>query len=106
MMNRPEELMGVYGYFAPDGRARIGFSRHVYATKKRLDFELKLNACSYKTLQQLYNECGALEFKLLDTYKPSADEADIVIDAHLKALLLKWEKQLGTCAQILQMPIL
>ncbi|MBQ3552740.1 MAG: hypothetical protein IJA35_06315 [Clostridia bacterium] len=105
-MNKPQELMGVYGYFAPDARVAIGFSRHVYATKKRLDFELKLNACSYKMLQQLYNECGTLEFKLLETYKPSADESDIVIDAHLKALLLKWEKQFGVDAQILQMPVL
>lgn len=96
--------MGVYRLYHPEmDRSFLGFSRHVEATRKRLAFELKLNACSYKPLQAYYNQCKELQFEYVEEYCPAANETDLEIDAHLMALLLKHKAVLN--AELIQMQV-
>lgn len=82
--------MGVYRLYDEKGdRSYVGYSRNLAATRKRLLFELKLNACSYKPLQAYYNQCGALCFEVLESYIPPQGISELEIDAHLMAMLLK-----------------
>lgn len=98
------EEMGVYRlYDERTGRSFVGFSRYLTGTRKRLKFELKLNACSYKPLQQFYNACGGLCFEVLEPYCPAPGLSDEEIDAHLAALALKYREQLH--AQPIQVQI-
>jgi hypothetical protein len=91
--------MGVYCF--TDGDASyVGYSRNIRATQKRLEFELKLNACSYARLQRFYNESDLLRFELLEEYTPPASITELEADAHLQALLLKHKTRLkATCIQ-------
>ena len=98
------EEMGVYRlYDEHTGRSFVGFSRYLTGTRKRLKFELKLNACSYKPLQAFYNACGELRFEVLEAYCPTAGLSEEEIDAHLTALALKYRERLS--AQPIQVQI-
>ena len=46
-------ISGIYRLYDAHGDSFVGFSRNVDGTRKRLMFELKLNACSYKPLQEV-----------------------------------------------------
>ncbi|MDL2235766.1 hypothetical protein LJC07_06430 [Christensenellaceae bacterium OttesenSCG-928-L17] len=91
-----EIQMGVYRlYHSERDISYIGFSRNLAGTKKRLRFELKLNACSYKPLQAFYNECGGdLTYEVLETYVPAEGMSEEEIDAHLQAILLRYQVKL------------
>lgn len=96
--------IGVYRLYHPEtGQSFVGFSRHMESTRKRLAFELKLNACSYKPLQAYYNQCGGLVFECLEIYAPAPNETDLEIDAHLTALLLKHKTVLN--AELIQVQV-
>lgn len=99
-MRQPEN-MGVYRlYDAETGESFVGFSRHLAGARKRLLFELQLNACSYKPLQAFYNQCGSLSFEVLEQYCPAPGETELEIDAHLTALTIKHKARLR--AQLVQ----
>lgn len=99
------EAMGVYRVFAPaTGESFVGFSRNLRSTKKRLRFELTLNACSYKALQAFYNENGgAVEFEVLELFDPSPMRSEEELDAHMHAMLYRHKVPLK--AKIIQQPI-
>ena len=66
MESRPL-IAGIYRVFAPEtGESFLGFTYNFEGTRKRLRFELTLNACPYKPLQLFWNERGGLEFELLE----------------------------------------
>ncbi|HMM32334.1 MAG TPA: hypothetical protein PKB13_11235 [Clostridia bacterium] len=96
-----EMIAGVYRLCAKSGTSFVGFSRNVNGTLKRLKFELALNACSYKPLQKLWNEQGPLEAELLEELDPEGMD-DIVLDAHLRARVMAWQKDLGENARLVQ----
>lgn len=99
-----EGSMGVYRFHSPAAaQSFIGFSRHMEATRKRMEFELRLNACSYKPLQLAFNSCGGMQYECLELYLPSPGETDLEIDAHLMALLLKHKAMLD--AELIQLQI-
>lgn len=87
----PDKLcMGVYRLYSEQGQhSYVGYSRNLAATRKRLLFELKLNACPYKHLQEYYNACKGLLFENLEEYVPAQGESELEIDAHLMAMLHK-----------------
>ena len=97
-----EELItGIYRFYSDDGRSYVGFSHNLEGARKRLGFELKLNACSYKPLQEFYNEKeGQLEFEILETYLPGDNMSDEEVDAHLRAKLILWRPRLGKVSLI------
>ena len=88
-------ISGIYRLYDAHGDSFVGFSRNVDGTRKRLMFELKLNACSYKPWQDFYNKAGGLTFELLEEYTPNGVEDDIVLDAQLHARMYKWCERLG-----------
>ncbi|MDD3920028.1 MAG: hypothetical protein PHO41_02470 [Eubacteriales bacterium] len=92
--------MGVYRVYSPvNGDSFVGFTRNLNGTYKRLRFELKLNACSYKALQAFWNACcGTVEFEVLEQYEPVPGYSDEELDAHLQALMLKHQSQLSAKA--------
>ena len=98
-------VMGVYRLYDPvSGVSYLGFSRNIESTRKRLRFELKLNACSYKPLQEFYNSCGGeLCFEILETYEPYSNSAEEEIDAHLTAMLLRLKTSLN--ANLIQVQV-
>ena len=82
---------GVYRlYDEASGQGFVGFSRNLAGIKKRLLFELKLNACPYTRLQRAYAEHGGLTFEVLQTFEPGADMTDEELDAHLAALVVRF----------------
>ncbi len=98
-------ITGIYRLYSDDGWSYVGFSHNLEGTRKRLEFELKLNACSYKPLQESYNKNeGHLEFEILETYLPNDDMSDEEIDAHLRAKLIIWRQKLGN-ARLIQTSI-
>ncbi|MDO4568357.1 MAG: hypothetical protein Q4B99_05285 [Clostridia bacterium] len=102
---RAQLIAGVYRLYDGCGRSFVGFSRNVEGTRKRLMFELALNACSYKPLQELYNESGGLTFELLEEFSPESELDDVVMDAQLRARLYRWCGELGDKAVQIQRPI-
>ena len=89
-------IAGIYRLYSDDGRSYVGFSHNLEGTRKRLECELKLNACSYRPLQEFYNDKkGRLEFEILETYSPNDDMSDEEIEAHLMAKLILWRQKLG-----------
>lgn len=90
-MEKWPSSMGVYRVYSPIGGASyVGFTRNLSGAYKRLLFELKLNACSYKALQSFWNEMsGVVSFEILEEYTPAAGYSEEEVDAHLQALLLK-----------------
>lgn len=96
-----ELIAGVYRLFVQGGTSYVGFSRNVNGTLKRLKFELTLNACSHKPLQKLWNEQGPLESEILEEFDPSGMD-DIVLDAHLRARVIAWQRALGENARLVQ----
>ena len=102
-------IMGVYRVYdacSPDGECFVGFSRNVAGTIKRLRFELTLNACSYKLLQQFYASCKDPRIEIYDTYSPeNADSmSDTEIDAHLYAKTIAARTKLGENTHLIQTP--
>ena len=97
--------MGVYRlYDAQSGASYIGFSRNLEGTRKRLRFELKLNACSYKPLQAFCNACGGeLCFEVLETYAPDSSLSEEEVDAHLTAMMLRHKVSLN--AKLIQLQV-
>ncbi len=89
--------MGVYRLYDPaDKVSFVGFSRNLEGTRKRLRFELKLNACSYKPLQEFSNACkNELCFEVLETYAPALTLSEEEVDAHLAAMLLRYKMKLN-----------
>ncbi|HWS30387.1 MAG TPA: hypothetical protein VN512_09795 [Clostridia bacterium] len=98
-MNEP--AAGIYRIYAMCGASFVGFSRNVNGTLKRLKFELTLNACSFKPLQRFWNESGPLEMEVLEEMSLEGMD-DIVLDAHLRACMLKWQKALGENTRLVQ----
>jgi hypothetical protein len=98
-------VMGVYRLYDPkSGTSYVGFSRNLEGTRKRLRFELKLNACSYKPLQEFSNACdNELCFEILETYCPDTDLSEEEVDAHLSAMLLRYREKLN--AQPIQVQV-
>ncbi len=96
------EAMGVYGIFRENSdEGFVGFSRNLKSTGKRLRFELKLNACSYKSLQSFYNECnGGVCFVMLEEYMPPSGYSEEEVESHLQALMMKYKAKFG--ARIIQ----
>lgn len=93
---RQPEIMGVYRlYNVETGESFVGFSRHLAGARKRLLFELQLNACSYKPLQALYNQHGSLSFEVLEEYWPTPGETELETDAHLTALMIRQKARLN-----------
>jgi hypothetical protein len=96
-----EAIAGVYRIYAANGASFVGFSRNINGTLKRLKFELTLNACSFKSLQRLWNESGPLELEMLEEIKCEGMD-DIELDARLNACMLKWQKALGENTRLVQ----
>lgn len=102
MESRPL-IAGIYRVFAPEtGESFLGFTYNFEGTRKRLRFELTLNACPYKPLQLFWNERGGLEFELLEAFAPEPALSELETEAHLRAKLFLWQERLGTGAWLLQ----
>lgn len=107
---KKEAVMGVYRVFDaenPDGESFMGFSRNVEGTIKRLRFELTLNACSYKPLQQYFASCRDPKIELHEVYSPDGgtdNMDDTEIDAHLYALMLSSKTKLSGTVRFIQTP--
>ena len=100
-MNEKQLTAGIYRAFDPkSGESLVGYTLNFEGTRKRLKFELALNACSYKPLQMFWNEKGGLEIELLEAYV-----SDLEIDAHLHAKLFAWQERLGAGTRLLQTQI-
>ena len=97
--------MGAYRLYDPQtNESYVGFSRNIEGTRKRLRFELKLNACSYKPLQAFYNDRkGELVFEMLEEYTPAAGMSEEETDAHLQAIVLRYKLKLN--AKLVQVQI-
>lgn len=90
-MNNPQK-MGVYRFFdADEDISFVGYSFNLNGARKRLKYELTLNACFNKQLQELYNKHNGLECEVLEEYIPAENESNIEIDAHLQALAFKYK---------------
>lgn len=99
-------VQGIYRVYDPkDGASYIGFSYNVAGTLKRLRFELTLNACSYKALQDFWNQRGELAFEELEAYMPEEGMDALEADAHLRAKLYVWKKRLGENTRVIQSQI-
>ncbi|MEG1810392.1 MAG: hypothetical protein RR232_02680 [Clostridia bacterium] len=97
---------GVYRvYDALSGVSFVGFSHNVDGTLKRLRFELTLNACSYRPLQQFCNSHKDFELEALEVYEPPEDMTSEEVDAHLKAMMFAWKTKLGETTQLIQLQI-
>ncbi len=96
------EGMGVYRVYDPkSNEAYVGYSRNLRGTYKRLRFELKLNACSYKQLQAFYNErAGEVAFEPLELFTPPEGISEEETDARLFAMLYRHKANLH--AKIIQ----
>ena len=109
-INTKRLIMGIYRVFDandPKAGSFVGFSRNVEGTIKRLRFELTLNACSYKPLQEFYSHLASPTIELYEKYDPEGGTdgmSDTEIDAHLYALLLKAKNSLGERTQFIQTP--
>ncbi len=89
-MGKLEPQKGVYRlYNDQTGHSFIGYSHNLDGTRKRLHFELGLNACPYAALQIHHNTLGPLTFEVLEEYRPSPALSLLEIDAHLIAMALK-----------------
>ncbi len=85
--------MGVYRlYDLKTQQSFIGFSRNLAGIKKRMRFELTLNASPYAALQQAFCACGGLTFEVLETYAPNLPQSDEELDAHLLALAIRQQE--------------
>ena len=85
--------MGVYRlYDFKTQQSFIGFSRNLAGIKKRMLFELTLNASPHAALQQAHRACGGLTFEVLETYAPKQAQSDEELDAHLLALALRHQQ--------------
>ena len=105
-MNEKQLTAGIYRAFDPQsGESLVGYTLNFEGTRKRLKFELALNACSYKPLQMFWNEKGGLEIELLEAYVPDVAMSDLEIDAHLHAKLFAWQERLGAGTRLLQTQI-
>ena len=95
---------GIYRlYDETDGASFLGFSHNIRGSLKRLRFELTLNACPCRPLQEAWNLRGGLRSEVLEEFRPegmSPEEAE----AHLTARLLAWKRKLGPAARLLQTP--
>lgn len=88
--------MGVSRLFEPEGgKSFVGFSLNLVGTMKRLRFELTLNASPNKELQALWNRCGNLEMEVLEELQYDCDMSEFEIDAHLRAMQMRWQEKLG-----------
>lgn len=97
---------GVYRVFdEKTGDSYVGFTYNFEGVKKRLRFELTLNACSYKPLQLFWNERGELAVELLEAYVPDPARLDIEHDAYLRARVFFWQEKLGANTKLLQTQI-
>ncbi|HWR23257.1 MAG TPA: hypothetical protein VN366_07235 [Feifaniaceae bacterium] len=84
---------GVYRlYDENSGKSFVGFSRNLAGIRKRLLFELKLNACPYTELQRAYAKYGGLSFEILENCEAEAGMTDEELDAHLSALMLRYRQ--------------
>ena len=93
--------MGVYRlYDLKAQQSFIGFSRNLAGIKKRMRFELTLNASPYAALQKAHLACGGLTFEVLETYAPEQPLSDEELDAHLLAMALRQRERF--CAHMLQ----
>lgn len=90
-MNIPQK-MGVYRFFhTGEDISFIGYSFNLNGTRKRFNYELTLNACFNKALQEFYNKLNGLKFEVLEEYIPAKNESNMEIDAHLQALAFKYK---------------
>lgn len=77
------------------GPLRIGASRDVHATLRRIQFELRLGSCPDKALQALWKqEPARFSFEVLDLVKERTDPA-FDYDEELRALLQLHREELG-----------
>lgn len=92
-----DTVMGVYRLYDPEGDVSfVGFTRSLEGIQKRLRFELTLNACSYRPLQEHYNACkGEMRFEVLEEYHPADGLSEEEVDAHLQALFLRHKARLN-----------
>lgn len=86
---REEGSVGIYRFYHEEkGVSFVGFSWNLRGTWKRLRFELKANACSYKRLQEFYNACGGdLAYEVLEEIDPSQFASDRELEAYTQARL-------------------
>ena len=91
-------------YAPKTGESFVGFSRNLRGTRKRLRFELTLNACSYKALQSFYNENnGEVEFEVLELFDPTPMRSEEELDGHMHAMLYRHKVKHN--ARMIQQPI-
>ena len=96
---------GVYRVFdAADGRSFVGYSLNLEGTLKRLRFELALNACSYRPLQEFYNIAKDAQLETVEEYSPLPGMSEEETEAHVRALAFVWKSKLDG-AQLIQTPI-
>ena len=89
-------IKGVYRVFDPDGgESYVGYSHNVDGTLKRLRFELALNACSYRPLQEFCNKHPGYAMELMEEYSAPSGMTDEEADAHLMARCLVLTEQQG-----------
>lgn len=97
--------MGAYRVFdRANGASFVGYSLNLAGTLKRLRFELTLNACSYRPLQQFFSAAAEPDMEILEVYSPKPDESDEEAEAHVRALAFVWQTKLYN-AELIQTPI-
>lgn len=97
---------GIYRVFK-EGEATnfIGSSYNTMGTMKRLRFELTLNACSYKALQEYWNTHGEMHFELYEAVERPQGMTDIEFEGLLYARLLNSKHILGEGTRLIQQPV-
>lgn len=99
-------ITGIYRLYDPaTGDSFLGFSHNVAGTVKRLRFELALNACSYRPLQEFYNERGELEYEVMEEYDRNGLTPE-ELEAHLIAKLMGWREKLGLDTRLIQCEVI
>ncbi len=91
-------MPGVYRVFSEGNGSFVGYSHNVEGSMKRLRFELALNSCSYRPLQEFCNTHKDYRIELLQEYAPDAMMSIEEVDAHLMALCLSWRTNLNARA--------
>lgn len=85
----------------------VGYSHNLRGILKRFRFELCMNMCIFKPLQIMFNNAGKqVDYDVLEEIDISGFHDEIETDAHLRAGMYKWKKQLETSGETVKIILL